>query len=341
MCSDESKFDVWQKILRGYVGSELEGTVISKLGLNQEITAFNLATYGSLANWMNASVDDKYSSRIMWEYEMASVGSWSEEHDNIGDFDAVKETGVILNDQAIRQTSTYNEKLVRFMENPEHVDIQESGWLSPNINKFVEKLDQANLGMIICDDSFEVTGIWAEVVNYFSRSIKTAKIIGLSPLEPDLGKMSPRDFQLQTYLFDAYPIVVKLPLMVRDGCFKSYRGLIAITKPTEEEAAFLNQANENLQELLDKVQDNKKVKVSLTDFVHDELTLLENDIPGNWSKRRAYIEALLNFVAFFHLNVSHSWKMFVQKLENVSFDGNIPVIRDYIYRFFVEFRRRK
>ena len=335
LCSDESKFEVWQKILRSYVGSDLEETVISKLGLNQEMTAFNLATYGSFVNWMNASEDDKYSSRIMWEYEMASVGSWSPEHDNIGDFDAVKETGVILNDQAIRQTSSYNEKLVRFMENPEHIDIRESGWLNPNIDGFVEKLDQANLGMIICDDSFEVTGIWAEAVNYISRSIKTAKIIGITPLEPDLSKMSARDFQLQTYLFDAYPVVVKLPLMVRDGCFKSYRGMIAITKPTEEEVNFLNQANENLQDLLDKVQNNKKVKVSLTDFVYDELALLEKDIPGNWSKRRGYIEALLNFVAFFHLSVSPSWKMFVQKLENVSFDGNIPVVRDYIYRFLL------
>ncbi|MCH2208231.1 MAG: hypothetical protein MK132_20485 [Lentisphaerales bacterium] len=333
LCSDEQKMESWRRILRSYGSGDSE--VVSRLGLNQEITPFNLATYGSLANPMNATADEKYVSRAIWEYEMASVGAWSNEHDNIGDYDAVKETGVMLNDQAIRQTSTYNEKLLRFMELPVHVDVCESGWLNPHIDEFLKKMETANVGMIICDDSFEVTGIWAEVLNLLSCTIRTAKIIGLTPLMPDMSKLSARNFQLQTYLFDSYPIVVKLPLMVRDGCFKPYRGLIALTKPTEEESTFLSQANKNLQILLDRVQDSKRIEKSLSDFVHEELELLETDIPGNWAKRRNYIESLLNFVAFFHLKVGNSWKMFVQKLENVSFEGNIPVIRDFIYRILL------
>lgn len=335
LTSNPKNFQSWRNVIQGYTGPEELSSAVSDLKLKSELTPFTLATYGQLCNPMNATSDEKYSSRTYWEYEVASVGAWDKENDNIGDYDAVKETEVMLNDQAIRQTASYNERLLRFIEVPEHVDLEESGWLSLNFQGFKDKFANSGLDLIICDESYKVTGVWAEVLNHLARQLDNVEIISISPLQVNYSDLSPRNFQLQTSLFASHPIVVKLPMMVRDGCIKAYRGLIKLSRPTEDEAEFLNQANENLQEHLNKVQDPELVTKPLSQFVYEELELLEKDIPGNWSKRRPYVEAILNFVSFFRLEAPATWKIFIQKLDEVTFEKNLPVIRDYIFRYLL------
>jgi hypothetical protein len=331
LCSDEKRFQVWRSIIQGYSIDATEASV-SELKLKKEETPFTMATYGQLCNSMNATLDEKYSARAILEYEMASVGAWDKESDNIGDFDAVKETEVLLNDEAIRQNARYNQNLLRFIEVPERIDLIESGWLNTHIDELLETLEDDGLELVICDDSYEVTGVWAEALNYILRKIDKLKVLSLSPLQVNFSALSPRNFQLQKSMFDSQPIIVKLPLMVRDGCFKAYRGLVALSRPTEDEVALLSQANENLRGHLASVEDESLVELTLSQFVFDELALMEKDIPGNWSKRRAYIEALLNFVAFYQLKTPLAWQIFVQKLVSVVFEKNLPVIRDYIFR---------
>jgi hypothetical protein len=128
------------------------------------------------------------------------------------------------------------------------------------------------------------------------------------------------------------PLEVKLTLMVRDNCFKPYLGLMAITVPSKEESQILNSASKTLKDVLNKVQDENEVTMTLPQFVESELILLERDIPGNWSKRREYVESVLNFVSYFSLSPSSIWKVFMDKLESVEFSKNLPVIRDYIFR---------
>ncbi|MCM8531807.1 MAG: hypothetical protein NE330_11650, partial [Lentisphaeraceae bacterium] len=208
LTSNPKSFQTWQNIIQGYTGPEALSSVASELKLKSELTPFTLATYGQLCNPMNATADEKYSSRMYWEYEVASVGAWDQENDNIGDYDAVKETEVMLNDQAIRQTASYNERLLRFIEVPEHVDLEESGWLSLNYQGFKDKFTTGDLGLIICDEAYKVTGVWAEVLNHIARQLDKVEIISISPLQVNFSDLSPRNFQLQTSLFANHPIVV-------------------------------------------------------------------------------------------------------------------------------------
>ena len=76
-------------------------------------------------------------ARSYREYELASVSNWDQAHDNIGDLDAVKETEVMLNEEAIRQISRYKSKLLRFIE-LEDKDLR-THWLNKNTNKFITK----------------------------------------------------------------------------------------------------------------------------------------------------------------------------------------------------------
>jgi len=332
LCSDSSRFKEWEEQFKELFELEDSSPFMSELKLDKELPLFSLATYSKFCYSLNASVEQRHKARAYWEYELASVGSWDQENDNIGDYDALKESEAMLNDEAIRQLSRYNDQLLRFIELEDDEKLIETRWRSKHIDTFVKSLQSKNVGMIICDDSNEVTGIWAEVLSYIVNHFGTSKLINLSPLKVNLSELSPGNFHLQTSLFDKSPIEVKLPLLVQDKCFKPYLGLMAFTEPTESEKKFLMNASSYLNEVLAKVEDKSSVKTTLTEFVTKELGFLERDIPGNWAKRNDYVVSVLNFMVGRSLPLSSVWKVFLDKMGEVQFSNLLPVIRDYIFR---------
>ncbi len=332
LCTDSSRFSEWQEQFKDLFGLDDCSDFMTELKLDQKPSLFSLATYSKFCYSLNATSEQRYTARAYWEYELASVGSWDQDNDNIGDYDALKESEAMLNDEAIRQLSRYNDQLLRFIELGDDEKLIDTRWRSKHLDSFIKNLQDNNTGLIICDDSNEVTGIWAEVLSYIINHFGTSKLINLSPLKVNLNELSPGNFHLQTSLFDKSPIEVKLPLLVQDKCFKPYLGLMAFTEPTESEKEFLRNASSYLNEVLAQVEDQNLVKVTLTDFVSRELNFLERDIPGNWAKRNDYVVSVLNFMVGRSLPLSSVWKVFLDKMGEVQFSNLLPVIRDYIFR---------
>lgn len=332
LCSDNSRFKEWQEQFKELFNLQDCKEFMSELKLDETPALFSLATYSKFCYSLNATIEQRHTAREYWEYELASVGSWDQANDNIGDYDALKESEAMLNDEAIRQLSRYNDQLLRFIELKDDEKLIDTRWRSKHIDSFIKKIQGNNVGLIICDDSNEVTGIWAEVLSYIINHFGTSKLVNLSPLKVNLSELSPGNFHLQTSLFDKAPIEVKLPLLVQDQCFKPYLGLMAFTEPTESEKEFLMNASSYLNEVLAKVEDNSLVKITLTDFVTRELGFLERDIPGNWAKRNDYVVSVLNFMVGRSLPLSSVWKVFLDKMGEVQFSNLLPVIRDYIFR---------
>lgn len=332
LCSDEDQYDGWIKNFKSVYGLDDCSQYITELKLDRDPTPILLSTYSKFCYALNASNAQRHLAREYWEYELASVGSWDQENDNIGDFDAIKETEAMLNEEAIRQLSKYNEKLLRFIELEEDQKLADTKWRNKHIDSFIQKLQLNNTGLIICDNSNEVTGIWAEVLYYLVNHFGSAKIINLSPLKVNLSDLSPKNFHLQTTLFDSNPIEVKLPLLVQDKCFKPYLGLMAFTEPTENEKELLLNASSYLKEILEQVENPDLVKLTLSDFVLNELAFMERDVPGNWAKRQDYVVSVLNFIVSRSLPLSPVWKVFLDKMGEVQFKKHLPVMRDYIFR---------
>lgn len=332
LCSDENQYGDWIKNFKGLYGLEDCSAYISELKLEREPTPILLSTYSKFCHALNASNSQRHMAREYWEYELASVGSWDQENDNIGDFDAIKETEAMLNEEAIRQISRYNEKLLRFIELADDEKLVDTKWRNKHVDSFIQKLQSNKTGLIICDNSNEVTGIWAEVLYYIVNHFGSSKILNLSPLKVNLNDLSPKNFHLQTTLFDSNPIEVKLPLLVQDNCFKPYLGLMAFTDPSESEKELLMNASSYLQEILGQVEDTSLVKLTLSQFVNNELNFLEKDIPGNWAKRQEYVISVLSFVVSRSLPLSPVWKVFLDKMGEVQFKKYLPAIRDYIFR---------
>ena len=339
LCTDETRLDEWRSCFQEYFGLENPEEYISELKLNSPLTAFNLITYSSFCQTVNISPEERSMARSYREYELASVSTWDQTQGNIGDLDAVKETEVMLNEEAIRQISLYKNKLLRFIELGEKKLAKH--WLNKNSNKFIKKLKDKGIALFICDDSHEVTGIWAEAFSYVMQSFPNCHSLSLSPLRVKLSDLSPRNYQLQTSLFDSNPLEIKLPLLVRDNCLKAYLGLLAITVPSKEESQLLNNASRNLKEALSKVQDDTEVSTTLTQFVYQSLEALERDVPGHWAKRQEYVESVLNFVCYYSLSSSAVWKVFIDKLDEIEFNKNIPIIRDYIFRCLINSPKKK
>ena len=341
LCSDVTRFDEWINQFKELYGLEHCDEYFSELQLENDLTLFNITTYSKFCHSLNATSPQRHMAREYWEYELASVGSWDQENDNIGDYDAIKETEAMLNEEAIRQISRYNDKLLRFIELHEDEKLIDTKWRSKHLDTFIKKLQAGHIGLIICDDSNEVTGIWAEILYYLLNSFGNTRVINLSPLKVNLNELSPRNFHLQTSLFDSNPIEVKLPLLVQDNCFKPYLGLMAFTHPTEEEQEFLRHASSYLKEVLEEVEDSTKVSTTLSDFVVKELHFLERDVPGNWAKRQEYLISVINFVVRRSLPLSPVWKVFLEKIGEVSFSKELPVIRDYIFRLLLQSDNKK
>lgn len=335
LCTDENQYDDWKSQFNEIYGLKDSSEYISELKLEQDPTPILLSTYSKFCYALNASNKQRHMAREYWEYELASVGSWDQENDNIGDYDAIKETEAMLNEEAIRQISRYNEKLLRFIELGEDEKLADTKWRNRHIDSFVEKLKLNNTRMIICDQSNDVTGIWAEVLYYVVNHFGGAKVINLSPLKVNLSDLSPKNFHLQTSLFDSNPIEVKLPLLVQDNCFKPYLGLMAFTDPTESEKELLMNASSYLNEVMTQVEDPDQVKITLSQFVRNELNFLERDVPGNWAKRQDYVSSVLNFSISHSLPLSAVWKVFMDKIGEVQFKKDLPVIRDYIFRVLI------
>ena len=332
LCSDEAHMEEWKSHFEELFGLGDNSEFISELRLEYKATPILLATYSKFCHTLNASNAQRKVAREYWEYELASVGSWDQEKDNIGDYDAIKETEAMLNEEAIRQLSRYGEKLLRFIELGDDEKLIDTQWRSKHLNVFIEKLQQNNTGLIVCDNSNEVTGIWAELLYYVMNNFGSSKIINLSPLKVNLSELSPKNFHIQTSLFDSNPIEVKLPLLVQDNCFKPYLGLMAFTHPTAEEQELLNNASSYMKEVLEQVEDESQVSTTLTQFVVKELNFLEKDVPGNWGKRQEYVISVLNFIVSRSLPLSPVWNVFLDKMGDLQFKNQLPVFRDYIFR---------
>lgn len=332
LCSDVSHYQNWQSAVAKFSANVELSDCISELDLDRPITPFTLSTYGFFCHSMNATQDQRALARSYWEYELASVGSWDQHQDNIGDFDAVKESGLMLDEQAICALSRYNDRLLRFIEAGER-EVQDitSNWFNKYTSSIINSFREQGVGLIICEDSHDVTGIWAEVLNVLIRELGT-RVLSCSPLRVNLKELSPRNFQLQTNMFDPQPLEVKLPLMVRDGCFKPYLGIFALATPSELEKSFLSTASSHLNKVLQRAEDSRYTRNKLSEFVKNELALLEKDVPGNWARRREFVESVLNYLIYFKHELPPVWKIFIEKLDVIDFHKNLPVIRDYVFR---------
>ena len=175
---------------------------MGELKLNEPLKPVNLTTYSAICNELNATPLQRNTARAFREYELASVGSWYQTNDNIGDWDAVKETEELLSEEAIRELTRFNCQLMRFIE-LEDVELKESGWLNKNFDLFVNKLTNEGLGLIIFDETHEVTGIWAEALYSFMQNFTDLHTISITPLKVKLNELSARNFHLQTSLFSS------------------------------------------------------------------------------------------------------------------------------------------
>jgi len=332
LCNSQDRYREWQNIVINHSNEEeIDKNFTTLSSLNRK-TPFIISHYAHFCSDVQINETLKEHARKNWLGELASLGINDFAHKNIGDLDAICEAEKQLNQMQKHDPQAYEHNIMRFVDLEKAQMRFDDSWLNSNFEDTVDLLEDMEIGLVICDDSHEVSGLWAEALYRLMHANPTCHLLSTSPLDMKLLHLSVRDIQLQKLLFSSHPIQLKLSLLVRDNCFKPYRGLFKICRPTENDLDFLHELSDRLHTILQNIEDKDKVSITLTDFALNELSIIEKDIPGQWAHRFEYVQSVLNLLLERNTTFPAIWDLFLDKLTDLSFQHNLPVLKEYIYR---------
>ena len=332
ICNSPKRYKEWYDALNYYIHEEKLNDVIGELDTLVEPKPFLLASYSTFCNEDKATEKHRDKACQFWRNDLASVGVAQDFENKIVDMDAANDAEHFLKFEESHNDLDFKREILRFIDLEREGEKFTVDWLNNDFDNYVNYIQKAGVELIICDESHEVTGVWAEALSHLFVELHSARVISVSPLKAMTSLLSPRDFQLQNLLFDTHPIKAHLSLMVKDNCFKAYRGMIVLSSPTVSELKFLHQLSDQLHEVMSELENEDKVEMTLIQFAKDELQFLSGDIPGNWAHRFEYMESVLNYLYEHGVDMPSCWDIFLDQMKEVSFHKNLPLIREYIYR---------
>ena len=332
ICNSPERYSEWEDALSYYIGEDRIKDVIGELNILEDHKLFQLTSYSTFCNESKATEKHRDKASQYWKNDLACVGASPDFTTKIIDMDSTNDAEHFLKFEEQNNDKDFKREILRFIDLEREGEKFSDEWLNEDFDAIINYVQKAGIELIICDESHEVTGIWAEALSHLFVELHSCRVISMSPLKAMTSLLSPRDFQLQNLLFDTHPIKAHLSLMVKDNCFKAYRGMVVLASPTDSELKFLHQLSDDLHEVMAKLENDKEVSLTLIQFAKDELQFLSGDIPGNWAHRFEYMESVLNYLYEHGVDMPSCWDIFLDQMKEVSFHKNLPLIREYIYR---------
>ncbi|PQO31746.1 DEAD/DEAH box helicase [Blastopirellula marina] len=127
-----------------------------------------------------------------------------------------------------------------------------------------KKLREANVGLLILDECHHLVGHWGRVLSDAMESLDDAIVIGLTATPPDGDGKIPADFERYSQFLGPIDHDVPVPAVVRDGFLAPYQDLAYFVRPSEAELRFVAQADDHLQEILERVTNKPADETSVT-----------------------------------------------------------------------------
>lgn len=169
----------------------------------------------------------------------------------------------------------------------------------------LQRLKDANVGVIILDECHHLMGHWGRVLAAADEFLGHPIIIGLTATPPDGENQKSEDVERYQQYFGPIDYEVPVPAVVRDGYLAPYQDLAWFVEPTEREREFVAETDESFHQLLDELcQPRHSVDgvPGLTEWLEQTLRSLE--LPGlrceSWKEFRrrdhAFADASRNFL---------------------------------------------
>jgi len=147
----------------------------------------------------------------------------------------------------------------------------------------LERIRQADVGLIILDECHHLMGHWGRVLADAHDLLQQPVVVGLTATPPDEAGKSREDIERYSDFFGPIDYEVPVPAVVKDGCLAPYQDLAYFVRPTGAEIRFIAGVDEQLHHLVEEFCGLKETE-SLTAWV---LRVLEEGrlgttVTGSW-----------------------------------------------------------
>ena len=127
------------------------------------------------------------------------------------------------------------------------------GLLHANSQATLERLRDANVGLLILDECHHLLGHWGRVLAEASEMLGNPVVIGLTATPPDRTGKKNQDVERYDEFFGPVDYEVPVPAVVKDGFLAPYQDLVYFVRPTTAELSFVANADDSLNSLVERL----------------------------------------------------------------------------------------
>ncbi len=117
--------------------------------------------------------------------------------------------------------------------------------------KTLERLKEADVGMVILDECHHLMGHWGRVLANAQDLLGGPLVVGLTATPPDLDGKRLEDVERYQSYFGPVDFQVPVPAVVKDGFLAPYQDLVYFVRPTPDEFSYLANLNDGLTDLVE------------------------------------------------------------------------------------------
>lgn len=117
----------------------------------------------------------------------------------------------------------------------------------------LERLKQANVGLLIMDECHHLLSHWGRVLADAHRYLDHPIVLGLTATPPDMRGQASEDVARYRKFFGPVDYEVPVPAVVKDGFLAPYQDLVQFVRPSLDELTFVANADDQLYQLVEEL----------------------------------------------------------------------------------------
>ncbi len=148
----------------------------------------------------------------------------------------------------------------------------------------LERIRDANIGLIILDECHHLMGHWGRVLADARELLGDPMVVGLTATPPDRDGKKLQDIERYDEFFGQVDYEVPVPAVVKDGFLAPYQDLAYFVRPSAEELEFVATTDSQLDELVTELCEQRAHEVPTANA---EQNRLNNDDSNAGSSKQS------------------------------------------------------
>jgi len=321
LVQDDIRLQEWIRDLQG---------VCTPFNPNAEQQEICVLRYGDLINVYYSSQAQRQEAANLRAAEIALVSRDGAGVGNLGDLDAISAAAQSLMTEPIQGLDNYLRSLEAYFQPENGAASFGPEWYSPLFGSFLHKLRQNGTGIVVADGWHSAGLLWGQILEIILNELGNPFTLALTGHRGD-AQGDRRLWDQRKRLFPGQALEMKTPALVSAGALRPWRELAWLCEPDPDEVMVMKGALAEWHEAL-LILNGATVSITLDKFAQNELSNIEHDIPGNWGRRRALTESLLQFYRSQGESIPKTFDFLLEKIPDNGIEGSFVFIRDYIFR---------